>query len=328
MTEKPTMDDATAARDRLRNVPRLAPRRAAAIRGGVREIDIMTNDITLRCLTAGDGPLAILLHGFPDSAESWRRQIPILAAAGYRVVAPWLRGYGQSSRPRGVEAYDIDELVNDVVGLVEQSDDARAALLVGHDWGGVIAWKFAIDHPALVEQLVILNAPHPATFARALRTPDQLARSSYILFFQLPRLPELMLRAGNWALLRRTMRRMVHRPGAWTRTDWLAQRRALGAPGALTAALNYYRAAGRRAQRGRTSVPDAARVRVRTLVLWGDLDPALPATLLDDLGRWVRQLTVRRFAAAGHWVHWDRPNAVADALLAWATPIRHDSSGA
>lgn len=328
MHGKSTIDDAAAARDRMRSVPRVAPRRAAAIRGGVREIDVATNGITLRCLTAGDGPLAILLHGFPDSAESWRRQIPILAAAGYRVIAPWLRGYGQSSRPRRVDAYDIDELVNDVVGLLAEGDHERAALLVGHDWGGVIAWKLAIDHPELVEQLVVLNAPHPATFARALRTADQLARSSYILFFQLPRLPELMLRARKWALLRRTMQRMVHRPGAWTRSDWLAQRRALGAPGALTAALDYYRAAGRRAQRDRAAVPATARVRVRTLILWGDLDPVLPATLLDDLGRWVRQLTVRRFADAGHWVHWDRPNAVADALLAWASPIRPPSSGA
>ncbi len=305
-----------------REAPRIAPRQRTAGTVPVVETSYETNGITLRCLTAGEGPLALLLHGFPDSPMSWRRQIPTLAAAGYRVVAPWLRGYGRSSRPRGVDAYDIDQLTLDVAGLIAACGiDRRATVVAGHDWGGVIGWKLALETPDLFDQLVVLNAPHPATFARELRTPSQLLRSSYAGFFQLPVIPELLLRAGDWALLRRSMRRAVLRPGGWTAADWRSQRRALSTPHALTSALDYYRAAGRRVlRRGQRAPDDVARIRVRTLVLWGDRDPFLRTELLAGLEELVDDLTIRRFADAGHWVHWDRPHAVADALMAWLAP--------
>jgi pimeloyl-ACP methyl ester carboxylesterase len=189
----------------------------------------------------------------------------------------------------------------------------------------VIAWHVAERYPALLERLVILNAPHPAAFARELRTPGQLARSLYAVFFQLPWLPELVLRAGGtYAPLLDAMRRMVRRPGALTAADLERHRDALAQPGALTAALAYYRAMGRRvarrgperglAERGAPAVPT---IDAPTLVLWGDQDRALTPRLTVGLERWVPRLRVRHFPEAGHWVQLDAPDAVNQEIVAW-----------
>ena len=279
--------------------------------------------LTLRCLVAGDGPLVVLLHGFPDAPESWRFQQPALAAAGYRVVAPALRGYGGSGRPAPVAAYAVDRLAADVAALIGAAG-GRAALVAGHDWGGVVAWHLAAHHPALVERLAVLNAPHPAAFARELRRPDQMARSLYALFFQLPWLPEALLRRRDYALVRRSVARAVHRPGAFTAADWASVRTALAAPGALSAALAYYRAMGRsvgrtllRRGRVRAVAGDPRPIVAPTLLLWGDRDPFLTTRFTTGLEPWVPRLTVRHLPDAGHWVHWDEADAVTAALLAW-----------
>ena len=276
-------------------------------------------------LEAGAGPLVLLLHGFPDFSYGWRHQLGALAAAGFRVVAPDLRGYNRSSKPRRVAAYTIPALAGDVVALVAALGETRARAIVGHDWGGVLAWHLAERRPALLERLVVLNAPHPVAFARELRTPDQLARSLYVLFFQLPWLPELVLRGrGDYAPLLRALRRMVRRPGALTSADLALHRDALAQPGALTAALNYYRALGRRVLRrglwgglARRDAHDPRPIEHPTLLLWGDRDPALGPRLTAGLEPWVPRLRVRHFPDAGHWPQLDAPEAVNAEIVGW-----------
>src|SRR5262245_41030663 len=156
---------------------------------------VETNRIRLHCAVDGAGPLVIFLHGFPESWYSWRHQLAALAPH-FRVVAPDLRGYGESDKPAGVEAYAMEELVADVAGLVA-AFGARDAVIVGHDWGGGIAWELAMTRPELVKRLVVLNCPHLAIFRQHLQDPRQLLKSWYMFFFQLPWLPEALLGAGH-----------------------------------------------------------------------------------------------------------------------------------
>jgi pimeloyl-ACP methyl ester carboxylesterase len=249
---------------------------------------------------AGTGPLVVLLHGFPEFWYCWRWQIPALAAAGFRVVAPDLRGCNESARPAGIRHYRMEMLVGDVAGLIRHLGAARAAV-VGHDWGGAISWRLAMTHPELVERLAILNAPHPAAFLRELRRPRQALRSWYIRFFQLPLLPEWCLRFGDFAWLERLLTRQPLRAGAYTPEDLRRYKEALAMPGALTAALHYYRAALRDRQRaGRGLRPIAC----PTLVIWGERDPYLGVELTQGLEEWVPQLRIERLHAS-HWVQND-----------------------
>jgi epoxide hydrolase 4 len=186
-------------------------------------------------------------------------------------------------------------------------------VIVGHDWGGMIAWRLAAAHPEVVERLVILNAPHPRRFAQALRTFAQLRRSWYVGFFQLPWLPEWVLRRDGHAALRRVWRRQPTRPGAYSREDVAALTAAIAMPGALTAALNYYRAAGR--HRRSTLRPEQYVVHRPTLVVWGDRDAALRPELADGMERWVPDLRVERLPDASHWVMADAPERVNELLL-------------
>ena len=282
------------------------------------EHELLANGIRLRYVEMGEGPLVVLLHGFPDFWCVWREQLPALAAAGFRAVAPDLRGYNRSDKPPGVRAYGIPLVAADVAALIGALGSGRAAAVIGHDWGGVVGWHLAAHRAELLARLVVVNAPHPAVFARELRTPRQMMRSWYAAFFQLPWLPELVLRAGDYALLLRAVRRHVRRLGAVTERDLARQREALAQPGALTAALNYYRAAGRRLwRRGPRALPGHAPVLVRTLVIWGERDPFLGVRLTEGLERWVPVLRVVRLPDAGHWVQLDDPAAVNAALLEW-----------
>src|SRR5712671_1297489 len=177
-----------------------------------RTVDI--GEVRLHCAEMGQGPLVLLLHGFPECWVSWRNQLPALAQAGFRAVAPDLRGYGKSDKPPGLDAYRIEVLARDIARLVEALGADRAHV-VGHDWGGAVAWFFAMWHPERLDRLAILNAPHPARFSRALKRPRQFLRSSYTLFFQVPWLPEALLRAGDFFMLRRLFRSDPERAGAY-----------------------------------------------------------------------------------------------------------------
>ena len=268
----------------------------AASIGGVR----------LHYVEMGAGPLVVLLHGFPEFWYSWRHQIPCLAAAGFRVIAPDLRGYHESDKPAGIPNYRMELLVADVVGLIRHAG-VRSAVVVGHDWGGVIAWNLAASRPDVVDRLIVLNAPHPGAFLRELRRPVQWLRSAYIFFFQLPGLPEWVLRANDFALLTRVMRRQPARPGAFSPDDIRRYRRAWSTPGALTAALNYYRAARRYSSQ---AIGCASLIAVPTLVIWGERDAYLGAGMTEELHRWVANVQVERLADASHWVQNDAPDQV------------------
>lgn len=271
---------------------------------------VPTNGIRLHCTIAGDGPLVLLLHGFPETAHSWRHQIPALAAR-FRVVAPDLRGYGLSDKPRPVAAYDLRELVADVRGLVE-SLGAASARLVGHDWGGAVAWATAMLEPALVERLAVVNMPHPLRFQEELRrNPRQLLRSWYVFVFQIPGLPEWLLGRRGGRAVADSMQRAVVRPGALTDDDLATLRAAATRPGGMRGPVNYYRAA----LRSRIDFRTWPRVRVPTLLVWGDRDIALRPELADRTEALVdAPFRLHRIPEGGHFVHQEYPERV-NALL-------------
>lgn len=257
--------------------------------------------------------LCLLLHGFPEFWYSWRRQIPALAAAGFRVIAVDQRGYNESDKPRGVASYRLDLLTSDVAGLIAHAGQQKAHV-IGHDWGGAIAWAVAMRHPEVVDKLVVLNAPHPAVFFRELRVPRQMLRSWYVLFFQVPVLPELFIRFGNYSFLdRMLLREPVHRD-AFSADDVLLYKQALSQPGALTAAINYYRAAIRYRRDAQRAI---RRITTPTLLLWGERDRYLGLALTKGLEPWVPDLRIQRIADASHWVQNDAPEQVNRALLAF-----------
>ncbi len=265
------------------------------------------NGVRLHYVEAGAGPPVLCLHGFTDFWFAWRHQLPALAAAGFRALAPDLRGYNLSAKPPGVRSYRVEALLGDVVGLIRHAGVERA-VVVAHDWGGVLAWLLAAFHPAAVERLVILNAPHPAAYLREVRTLGQLLRSWYVFFFQLPLLPEALLRAGDYALVERALRRAEFTPEAICK-----YKQALAVPGALTAGINWYRAAFRRGLR-----PDPRMLQplhTPTLVIWGERDPYLSLRLLDGLEKWVPGVRIERFPSSGHWVQNDAAEAVNRLLL-------------
>jgi pimeloyl-ACP methyl ester carboxylesterase len=279
---------------------------------GLRDRYADLGEVRLHYVEAGDGPLVVLLHGFPEFWFSWRFQIPALAAAGFRVVAPDMRGYNLSSRPVGVAAYDPDRLAADVRDLIRERGADRA-FLVAHDWGAGVAWLTAMNYPEVVERLAILNAPHPRRLLHGLRRPRQLAKSWYMLFFQLPWLPERLVRASGWRAFRYGFEHDA-RPGAFTPQDLGRYVEAWSQPGAATAMINYYRAAFRR-------TPRRAEARLRpipapTLVIWGERDRYLGAELAEPERADVPNLErVVRLPDASHWVQHDEPERVGQLLV-------------
>lgn len=273
---------------------------------------MFTNGVNLHVVMTGpqDGPLVILLHGFPEFWYSWRNQMPALAAAGYTVWAPDQRGYNRSDKPSGVAAYHIDTLANDIVGLIEASG-RQQVYLVGHDWGAAVAWWVAGAYPTRIKKLAILNVPHPAVMQRTVMTDaEQRKKSWYIFFFQLPWLPERSLSQNNFANMVRALKGASRR-GAFTAEDIAAYRQAWAQPGALTSMLNWYRAAVRYQGRG----VNLGRITVPTLMIWGANDIALSRTMaqpsidLCDDGRLVF------VEEAGHWVQHEEPATVNRLLL-------------
>jgi pimeloyl-ACP methyl ester carboxylesterase len=266
-------------------------------------------DVRLHYVSAGEGPLVVLLHGFPEFWYTWRRLIPALAQAGYRVVAPDMRGVNLSSKPSGVRAYGIRALVSDVARLIRALGNERA-YVVGHDWGAGVAWSFAMRHPELLRRLVVLNGPHPERLMRGMLSPSQLLKSWYMFFFQLPFLPELVARRRDYAFLLNPLRREPRFAGEYSEEDLARYREALAQPGALTAMINYYRAMVRPGTGFRLQ-PVAAPV----LVVWGARDRHLDATLARPDNRLVPNARVEYLPFATHWVHHDCPDQVTELLV-------------
>jgi epoxide hydrolase 4 len=277
----------------------------------LEKLHLRTNGVELQAVAGGpaDGPPVVLLHGFPEFSYGWRHQLGRLAQAGLRVVAPDLRGYNQSSKPEGIANYTLDVLADDVAGLADALGWPRFAV-VGHDWGGVLAWHLAARAPDRIERAAILNAPNPATMRDFVRgRPSQLARSWYVGFFQLPALPERLLRAGDHAWLRNGLTR-TSRPGTFTAADLARYRAAWSQPGALTAMLSWYRAA-----RLRSAIPRPARVRVPVQVIWGDGDPFLDRDLAEAGLAWCDRGEAHHLRSAGHWLQHEEPEELNRLLL-------------
>ena len=273
---------------------------------------VQFGDVRLHVAQAGpdDGPLVILLHGFPEFWYCWRKQIPALAAAGYCVWAPDQRGYNLSDKPPNVRDYHLDLLADDVAGLIRAAGRAKATI-VGHDWGGAVAWWVASNHPELVERLVIINVPHPLVMQRLLRSsPRQMLRSWYMLMFQLPWFPEWAGRRNNGRDVFGSMQSSSLN-GTFTDADFEHYRQAWSQPGAFTAMLNWYRAMFRYGAKR----PKHRRIKPPTLILWGKRDKFIG---LEGAERSLELCNDGRLIVyddCTHWLHHERPDEVKQRVL-------------
>jgi epoxide hydrolase 4 len=294
----------------------LVPDGRAQLREGYAEI----GEQKLHYVEAGEGPLIVLLHGFPEFWFGWRLQLAPLAAAGFRVVAPDMRGYNLSSKPAGIAAYAADKVADDISGLIRERG-AEAALVVGHDWGGSIAWTLAMNRPEVVERLAILDAAHPRSLQKGLRNPRQLSRSWYFFFFALPGLPERVVRSDRFRFLRRFLRdaRPPYRPEEMDRYV-----EAWSQPGAPTAMINYYRCSVRPPKGAKQTIGS---ISAPTLVVWGQRDrylgPGVREPSRDDVPNLDR---VEQLREASHWVHHDEPERVTQLLIDFFAPSRPTQS--
>jgi pimeloyl-ACP methyl ester carboxylesterase len=283
---------------------------------------IEANGLTFAIDECGEGPdVALCLHGFPESRLSWRYQLPLLAEKGWRAVAPDLRGYGGSSRPAGKAAYQIDRLVEDVSALfaalgAETESAGRPAgrkLLLAHDWGAIIAWIVAMRRTVALDGLVIMNVPHPAVFQRTLNTLwSQRKKSWYVLFFQIPWLPEAILRADHARGIGKAFTDSAVNKDRFPPGIVDQYRDSALLPGALTAMINYYRA----------NFPDVLKekvavIEVPTLMVWGEQDVAIDIANTEGYEGLVNDFTLVRLPNSSHWVQQDTPDEVNAALAEW-----------
>jgi epoxide hydrolase 4 len=280
---------------------------------------IAANGQRFETLVAGLGgtKFALLLHGFPESSLSWRFQVPLLISLGYEVWVPNLRGYGNSSRPLGVDAYRLPELVGDVAGLIDAGAEGRPVTLMAHDWGAIIAWAFASDAVRPLEKLVIMNVPHPARMGEGLRTWAQAKRSWYVYFFQLPWLPETLIGANHAAAVGRLFYDMAVDKSNFTPDILAVYRDNAAIPGALTAMINYYRASSKGTDFGRYARGKVKPITTPTLMVWGEADTALGVELTDNYEGLVTDMTLERLPNVSHWVQQEAPDKVNTILTEW-----------
>ena len=266
---------------------------------------IKTNGVNLHYVTQGEGKLMLMLHGFPEFWYSWRHQIAEFAN-DYCVVAIDMRGYNDSDKPDRLSAYKMSELTADVRGVIKGLgyDDC---ILVAHDWGGAIAWNFADKYPDLVEKLIVMNFPHPAKFIAGLKTWQQLQKSWYIFFFQIPFLPELIFKANDYQAIASAFIDMAIDKSAFSPEDLAAYKEAAAKPGALTAMIDYYRANFNFIDRktGSYDVLD-----IPTLMIWGEADTALGKELTYGTDEYVADLKLKYIPNCSHWVQQEQPKLV------------------
>lgn len=266
------------------------------------------NGIRLHYVEKGTGPLVLLLHGFPEMWWTWRYQIAPLAQAGFRVVAPDLRGYNESDK---TGPYDIDTLAGDVLGLI-RALGANRAHVVGHDWGGAVAWHLAAMQPSTCERVAVLNCPHPVQFQRALRSRwSQVKRSWYIFFFLLPWIPEHLLTRRDAALIQRVLLGNAKDRSHFGVEEARPFRDAVQRPGAATAMLGWYRALLRTIIRFRGRVSRYPVIEPPVLLIWAMDDIALGFDeLVPGTERLVRQLELKIVPGCGHFVPAEKPDEV------------------
>jgi pimeloyl-ACP methyl ester carboxylesterase len=273
---------------------------------------ISVNGLQLHTITAGprDGKLIVLLHGFPENWGTWRHSIKPLVDAGYRVAVPDQRGYNLSDKPDGIHNYRLDALASDVRELI-RSFERDQAIIVGHDWGGSVAWQLAMDYPEVVEKMIIVNAPHPAAFRREIReNPAQQQKSWYMAAFQLPWLPELLLGQSPLASADLFFRKGAVNQEAYSSYDLHGLAVSMSQPGALTAMLNWYRAPLRNWSSSQTRQIDTP-----TLLIWAEQDVALGKSLTYGLDQWVTDLKIHYIANCGHWAQNEAPDEVNAQIL-------------
>ncbi|WP_426060944.1 alpha/beta fold hydrolase [Hymenobacter sp. B1770] len=280
--------------------------------------EVATNGIRLHVVQCGParGPLVVVLHGFPEFWYAWRHQIPALAAAGFRVWAPDQRGYNLSDKPRRVRDYTIDQLAADIIGLIDAVGEQTAAV-VGHDWGAAVVWHLAAHHPDRISRAIILNVPHPQVLSRAMRRkPGQLLKSWYVFFFQLPWVPEALVRLRGWWMGRKALRGTSRR-GTFSDDDLALYRAAWAQPRAMRSMINWYRAAGRFARR----LSKVGRIGVPVRIIWGEKDAFLKAELARESLAFCddAELTYLR---ATHWVQHERAEEVNELLLEFLGAVK------
>jgi len=273
---------------------------------------IPTNSIRLHVIQAGpvDGPLVVLLHGFPEFWRGWIKQIEPLAQAGYRVVVPDQRGYNLSDVPREVKAYRMEELCKDIVGLLDALE-RKSCYLVGHDWGAAVAWNVALAFPPRVVKLSIMNVPHPHVMLDFLKNnPRQMLKSWYIAFFQIPSLADWLVSRNNYKLAANSLR-VSSRSGTFTDADIDEYKKAWSNSDGLTGMINWYRAL----VRYRQVAPVEVRLHMPVRILWGKRDPFLSYEMAEASSRLCDRSEVTLFENATHWVQHEESHAVTLALL-------------
>ncbi len=271
--------------------------------------------IRMHYVTQGEGNLLLLLHGFPDFWYVWRYQIPKLANH-FRVVVPDLRGCNETDRPKGVDKYRLDLLAGDVLGLIHSLDEKRATI-VGHDWGGVLAWSLAAFNPEITEKIVILNAPHPRAYTtRTKSLLRQLQKSWYVFFFQTAKIPEEVLSRNDYFFLKEMLRSSFVRKDALTEADLKVYAEAWSKPGALTATINYYRANMNPAILFSETTIAFPKIKSPTLVIWGEKDAALSKELIADTDEFMdAPYSIKFLPNCGHWVQLEEPELVNKYIL-------------
>lgn len=271
---------------------------------------VKVDGVRMHYVTQGEGKLLLLLHGFPDFWYVWRLQIPALARH-FRVVAPDLRGYNETDKPEGVDNYLLHLLAGDVLGLIHALGEERA-VVVGHDWGGIVAWSLAAFNPQAVEKLVILNAPHPNAYVMRTRNLfRQLQKSWYVFFFQTAEVPEEVLSRNNYAFLKNMLLQSFVKRDVLTEEDLKAYVEAWSKPKALTAALNYYRANMNPAILFSERTVAFPKIKAPTLVIWGEKDAALSKDLIVNTEEFVdAPYSIKYLPECGHWVQLEEPELV------------------
>jgi pimeloyl-ACP methyl ester carboxylesterase len=277
-----------------------------------QHIFVETNNIRLHCVSQGEGELVLLLHGFPEFWYAWRYQIPALARH-FKVVVPDLRGYNDSDKP--ASGYDLDTLSTDIRGLIDRLGYAKAHI-VGHDWGGAIAWHLAQQFPEKLNRLAILNAPHPQRFVQEMASNfDQLRRSWHFLAFQVPGIPEWLIQQNLKDFVQNVLQGQAIRKGAFSAEETQIYQAALSKPGVLAAVMNYYRQMfhpDRLLAWGQKQEP----VTVPTLVLWGEEDAFLSRKLVEGLDRLIAApFKLQLIPNCGHWIQQEVPQTVNRELL-------------
>jgi pimeloyl-ACP methyl ester carboxylesterase len=277
---------------------------------------VKANGLRFRAMVDGPagGEMFILLHGFPEGAESWTKQVDALAKAGYLAVAPDLRGYGLSDAPEAVENYAIDHLVEDVAGIIK-SFGRTEAHVAGHDWGALVAWFFAGRHPEMTKTLTALSVAHPAALAEASRVDEeQREKSRYVALFLIEGKAEQVLAAEDYKRLR-AMFALGPNPDAVPRAIVEHFTGSLSRPGRLTAGLNYYRANLGQGGGAWASLTQELKITTPTTLLWGDEDPALGRRAVEATAQHVEgPFRLEVLEGAGHWLQFERPDEVSSAL--------------